>query len=215
MMPGVAAQPLRRSSSGGGGIANAWNLDFLDEVYTLNGSPVLLADIVDKPERVGANGLEILDNDVNGSVSAIGALLTDLIAADWTAVVGFEKAASGGFSELLYVGDIDLNHSIFVDLYTSMQGGDSGFVIRPISNAGDYRSGVHKVAFTRTNAIAAISTDGGSAVADTTLNDTLNPMAIAAFGGLPSPDGSYDACYIRTFQLMAPVSTGALPSLSA
>lgn len=216
MMTGVAAQPLRRQfSGGGGGIDNSWSLDFLNEVYMLNGSPVLLTDVIDKPERVGTSGLEILDNDADGSVLHLGALLTDVITANWTVVIEFEKAVSGGFSELLYVGDADVNHSIFVDLYTSMQGGDSGFVIRTIQNAGEYRSGVHKVAFTRTNALVGISTDGSAADVDTTLNDTLNPMAVAAFGGLPSPDGSYDACYIRKFELIPPVAASALPTLSA
>ncbi|TPI13881.1 hypothetical protein [Mesorhizobium sp. B4-1-1] len=215
MMPGVAAQPLRRhSSGGGGGISNEWSLDFLNEVYTKNGSPVSLADIIDKPERVGANGLEILDNDADGSVSIIGDLLADLITAAWTVVIEFEKVAIDTLAELLLVADIDLNHSIAVDVYTSMQGYDSGFIIRTVDNDGEYRSGVHKVAFTRTDNLVGISTDGGAADADTTPNTTLNPMAAAAFGGYPAPDESYDACYIRTMRLIPPVSAGGLPALS-
>ncbi|WP_301004810.1 hypothetical protein, partial [Mesorhizobium sp.] len=101
-----------------------WSLDFINEVYTLNGAPVALADIIAKPERVGANGLEILDNDTDGSVSIIGALLTDLITAAWTVVIEFEKVAIGTLAELLFVGGDD-HHSIYLDVYTSMQAGDT------------------------------------------------------------------------------------------
>jgi hypothetical protein len=215
MMPGVAAQPLGRVS-GSGGIGNSWSLDFINEVYTRNGTPITLADIIDKPERVGVNGLEILDNDPDGSVPHIGALLADVTAAGWTAIIEFEKVAPTGISELLFVGDADLSDTIYVDVYTALYAADTGFVSRSINNNdADYRSGVHKVAFTRTNALVGVSTDGSDAATDTTPNTTLNPMVVSAFGGLPSPGGSYDAAYIRTFELIPPVGADALPTLSA
>ncbi len=215
MMPGVAAQPLRRVS-GSGGISNGWSLDFINEVYTKNGSPVTLADIIDKPERVGVNGLEILGNDPDGSVLMTGELLADVITAGWTTIIGFEKVAPAGLSELLFVGDVDLSDTIYIDVYTALYAADTGFVSRSINNSdAEYRSGVHKVAFTRTNALVGLSIDGSDAIADTTPNTTLNPMVVAGFGGLPSPGGSYDACYIRTFELIPPVGAGALPALSA
>ncbi|MER8923433.1 hypothetical protein [Mesorhizobium sp. M0802] len=189
-------------------------LDFLAETYTRLGETVMLADIIDKPERVGASGLEILDNDVNGSVSIVGDLLADLITADWTVVIEFEKVAIDTLAELLFLGDVDVNHTIGFDVYNSMQGYDSGFVVRQIENVGEYRSGVHKAAFTRTNAKVSISTDGSAVDTNTTPNTTLNPMVVAAFGGFPFPDESYDACFIRKFYLLPPQDDANLPGLS-
>ncbi|WP_217577312.1 hypothetical protein [Mesorhizobium sp. GbtcB19] len=217
MIPGVAAQPLgRRTSDSGPAITNSWSLNFLTGTYLKNGSPVALSDICDKPERVGVNGLEILDNDTDGSVLMLGDLLADMVVAGWTVIVEFEKVTIGTLAELVFVCDEDvINHSIYLDVYTSMQAGDIGFSIRNASNDGEFRSGVHKAAFTRTNLLLAVSTDGSDASIDGSANTTLNPMVVATWGGLPSPRESYDAVYIRTFDLIPPVGAGGLPALTA
>lgn len=214
MMPGVAAQPLGRSS-GGGGIGNSWSLDFLNEVYTKNGVLVLLADIVDKPGRVGASGLEILDNDINGGVFAIGDFLTDLITMNWTIVIEWQQLAGVDYTELFYIWESGSHHHLAIDNtgVGTIDAYDSGPIVREIFNPGSYLTGNHKSALTRTDDNLSVSTDG-SAVATDVSAQSLNPMEIATFGG-PEDGSSYKGLFVRKVRLIPPASTASLPTLSA
>lgn len=220
MMPGVAAQPLRRRSSGGG-ITNSWSLDFINEVYTNNGSTVLLADIVDKPERVGANGLEIVaDPDPDGYVLTAGDLLTDVVRLDWTVVIEWEELSSTSYSEILVLQDLANGfHSVWLE--NAMGAGTPNLNVAEDAEIGRdlvdetlYGAGVHKLAFTRTPSLIAISVDGGAAIVNTTPETSGNPIDTAGFGGFPGY-GTVNGFYVRTFRLIPPVASSMLPALTA
>lgn len=197
-----------------------WSLDFLGEVYTNNGSPVTLADIIDKPARVGASGLEILDNDVDGVVSAIGDLLTDFLTMDWTVVIEWDELTSDDSTYLLYLfeapgGD---NHWMVIERSNAFTGlrvdaHEGSNITRHVEINTSHGPGVHKIAVTRTNGFLSVSCDG-SAVDTVVATPLMNPMATASFGGDPT-DQSYNGTFIRTVALMAPVADAALPGLSA
>jgi hypothetical protein len=88
-MYGVVAQ--QRSSIGAGDADILGLIDFINESYTVNGSTVTLASIVDKPERLTVDGLEITDEAADGPVEIIGDLLTELQSYDWTVVIEYEE----------------------------------------------------------------------------------------------------------------------------
>lgn len=97
-------------------------LKFLTEAYTVHGSTVTAADVIDKPDRVGASGLEIPLEDVDGVVSAIGDSLTDLLTMNWTVVIEWEELTTDGATYLLYLADVDNNHSIVIERSTAFTG---------------------------------------------------------------------------------------------
>lgn len=95
MMPGTAAEQLLFTQAGGGSALVA-SIDFANDVYTVNGSTVVLSDIIDQPSRRSASGLSCKRTAVQGGggsaavVRAIGVLLDVLLAADWTIVFEYE-----------------------------------------------------------------------------------------------------------------------------
>ncbi|MFB9979456.1 hypothetical protein ACFSQQ_14710 [Mesorhizobium kowhaii] len=197
-----------------------WSLDFLNEVYTKDASTVAIADIIDKPARVGASGLEILDDDVDGVVSSLGDLLTDYQLMDWTVVIEWEELTTDGATYLLYLADVDDDHSLLVSKNTyltdlrTVHVHEGSFNIRDVGINTSHGPGVHKIAVTRTNAFISMSCDGSSVVTQVVAPISMNPMATASFGGDPI-DQSYNGTFIRTLQLMAPQADAALPGLSA
>ncbi|MER9937403.1 hypothetical protein [Mesorhizobium sp. M0088] len=217
MMPGVAAQPL-----GGSSVFSPTVLadaDFMNEIYSVDGGTVLASDIIDKPARVGASGLEILNNDVDGVVSAIGDLLTKFLLVEWTVVIEYEEVADAATTHLLWMQETVDFHSVSIRRLSAfasnvMRGNDSSTISRNVTNTGPFTAGVHKVAMTRTEGVLSISTDGGTVDTNTTLNTTLNPLTTASFGGDPT-DQSYNGCFIRKVTLYAPLDDIWLPSLSA
>ena len=218
MMPGVAAQPLRRISGGGGGITSAWSLDLLNEVYTRNGSPVALADIIDKPERVGASGLEILDHNAAGSIFCIGDLFTDLaamVALGGTTFIEWESLSAGDRDVPLYMEEDTNGDSFDIERITSgfMRAYGWGSDFRGVDNTDvEYGVGIHKVAVNYTPAFIAMSIDGADTLIDTTPNVML-PMARAILGGFAAT--SKNGLYYRRITLGATVANSLLPTLTA
>jgi hypothetical protein len=197
-----------------------WSLDFLGEVYTNNGSSVAIADIIDKPGRVGASGLEILDNDVDGVVDSIGDLLTDFQSMDWTVVIEWQELTTDFSTYLLYLFEMPggSDHSLVIERGNAFTGlrvdaHESSNIVRNVAINTSHGVGVHKVAVTRTSAFLSISCDG-SAVDTVVASPLMDPMATASFGGDPT-DQSYNGTFIRTVTLTAPVADAALPALSA
>ncbi|TIX28934.1 hypothetical protein [Mesorhizobium sp.] len=198
-----------------------WNLDFLNEVYTKDGSPVVLADIIDKPARVGASGLEIIaDPDPDGYVLTAGDLLTDFVSLDWTVVIEWEELSSTSYSEILVLQDLANGfHNVWVE--NAMGSGmpnlnvdETSNITRQLTDNMLYGAGVHKLAFTRTTSRIAISVDGGTAIVNMTPEASGNTVDTAAFGGYPGY-GTVNGFYIRTMTLTPPVDDAALPGLSA
>ncbi|TGQ95428.1 hypothetical protein EN851_07880 [Mesorhizobium sp. M8A.F.Ca.ET.208.01.1.1] len=221
MMPGIAAQPLVRRFGGGIDPADILaDLDFLAETYAIHGASAVAADFIDKPGRVGASGLEILDNDVDGVVSAIGELLTDFLTMDWTIVIEWQELTTDGATYLLYMfeapgGD---NHWLVIERSTAFTGlrvdaHEGSNITRHVEINTSHGPGVHKIAVTRTNGFLSISCDG-SAVDTVVATPIMNPMATASFGGDPT-DQSYNGTFIRKVKLMTPQADALLPALSA
>lgn len=196
-----------------------WSLDFLGETYTRNASPVILADIIDKPARVVASGLQILDNDVDGVVAAIGDLFTDFATMDWTVVIEWDELTTDGATYLLYLADASDNHSLVIERSTAFANlrvdvHESSFNSRSVEINTSHGPGVHKIAVTRTNDRISMSCDGAAVVSDVAAPLSMNPMATASFGGDPN-DQSYNGTYIRSVTLTAPVDDADLPGLTA
>ncbi|RUV41407.1 hypothetical protein EOD29_22900 [Mesorhizobium sp. M1A.T.Ca.IN.004.03.1.1] len=201
-------------------IETVWDLDFLTEVYTKDDSTVALADIIDKPERVGASGLEIVaDPDPDGYVLAAGDLLADFVSLDWTVVIEWEELSSTSFSEILVLQDLaDGAHSLWLE--NAMGSGspnlnvaEDAIIGRDLVDETLYGAGAHKLALTRTASRIAISVDGGAAIVNTTPETSGNPIDTAGFGGFPGY-GTVNGFYVRSFRLMPPVADSLLPSLS-
>jgi hypothetical protein len=195
-----------------------WSLDFLSETYIDNGSSVAIADIIDKPARVGASGLEILDNDVDGVVSAIGDLFTDFATMDWTVIIEWDEQTTDGATYMLYLADSLDNHSLVIERSTAFAGlrvdvHESSFNSRSVEIDTSHGPGVHKIAVTRTDDRISMSCDGAAVVSDIAAPLSMNPMATASFGGDPN-DQSYNGTFIRRVTLTAPVDDADLPTLS-
>ncbi|MER9698717.1 hypothetical protein [Mesorhizobium sp. M0146] len=198
-----------------------WSLDFLNEVYEVDGSPVLLADIIDKPERVGASGLEIPLDDADGVVSAIGDCLADLLTMNWTVVIEWEEVTTDGATYLLYLADVDDNHTIVIERSTAFTGlrvdtHEANYNTRNVEINTSHGPGVHNIAVTRTDALISMSCDGSDVVTQVVAPISMNPMATASFGGDPTEGyGSNNNTFIRKFYLLPPRDDADLPALTA
>ncbi|ESY82449.1 hypothetical protein X740_04430 [Mesorhizobium sp. LNHC221B00] len=217
MMPGVAAQPLGgRSVFSPTVLADA---DYINEVYELAGSPVAAASIIDKPARIGVSGLEILNDDVDGVVAAIADYLALLLTLDWTVVIEWDELTTDGATYLLYLADVDDNHTFRIERSTAFTGlrvdaHEASFNTRNVEINTSHGPGVHKIAVTRTNDFLSISCDGSAVVTQVVAPISMNPMATASFGGDPT-DQSYNGTFIRKVTLYAPLADIWLPALSA
>ncbi|TGQ69508.1 hypothetical protein EN829_015090 [Mesorhizobium sp. M00.F.Ca.ET.186.01.1.1] len=220
MMPGVAAQPLRRQFAGGVDPADILaDLDFLAETYAVHGATAVAADVIDKPARVGGSGLEILDNDVDGVVSAIGNFDSDWLTANWTSFIEWQEVADTASTYVLWMAETVDFHSVSIVRGSAFESnpvhaGDSSTITRHIDITGPFTAGIHRIAMTRTNGKVSVSVDGGAVQTNTTPNTTLNAMMTASFGGDPT-DQSYNGCFIRKVKLMTPQADALLPALSA
>lgn len=191
------------------------SIDFLGETYVVDGVTVTAADIVDHPELITANGLELIeDGDV---VNILGDLLALLLTANWTIVLEWNHLdATGEVYPLVITGAGEDNtvqirrlsgsHYLFVEDF-----GGAGY--RGVADAFAFGDGVHKIALTRTNAKLVFSADGRPLATGDIDNFALSPTA-AAFGGYPGWTIS-PTMYIRSLQILDPADDADLPGLSA
>ena len=191
------------------------SIDFINEVYTIDGVGYAASDIIDKPGRVGASGLEILDDDADGVVEAIGDLQAAILTAHWTIVIEYEVLdPSAGFSTVLSMKDDESSQTFEVyssdsDLEAYDNNGDD---IREVAVTISSSAGIRRVAITRTTSELSIAGDGGAA--DTVTLPSVFIATSASFGGFVGGD-SFEGCFIRTLDIMAPVDAAELPGLSA
>ncbi|MER9356175.1 hypothetical protein NKI61_23230 [Mesorhizobium sp. M0514] len=195
-------------------------LDFLAETYTVHGSTAAAVDVIDKPERVGASGLEIPLEEADGVVSAIGDCLADLLTMYWTVVIEWEELTTDGATYLLYLADVDDNHTIVIERSTAFTGlrvdtHEASNNTRNVEINTSHGPGVHKIAVTRTDAFISMSCDGSDVVTQVVAPISMNPMATASFGGDPTEGyGSNNNTFIRKFYLLPPRDDAYLPGLS-
>jgi hypothetical protein len=210
---GIAATGLSGEPPAG----PAWSLDFMSEVYTNNGTPVAIATIIDKPARVGASGLEILDHDPDGAVQALGDLFDDLALLNWTIVIEWQELTTSGRTHLLGMFEDTNNDELLIERTNveDVQAYGWGSAFRGVLNSGtgdQYGTGFHKTAVTYTDTKISISTDGSAVETDTTAN-TMNPMQVAYFGGRGEA-ASVNPTFLLTVTLTEPVTDAELPGLS-
>lgn len=193
-------------------------IDFVNHTYTIDGVSYTAADIVDKPARVGVDGLEILDEDLDGVVLIIGPLLAALIPVHWTLVLEYFEDPIEYFIVPLIIQDEFGDKFIFIDRVdeTSFEVFESSAGARSVVALADLSiPGIHRLAITRTQAHLAMSVDGGAVVSTDDAADDLESM-LAAFGGFATGGVySYGGCFIRSLSITAVVDDSELPGLSA
>jgi hypothetical protein len=216
MMPGVAAQPLGgRSVFSPTVLADA---DYINGIYELAGSSVAAAAIIDKPGRIGGSGLEILDNDVDGIVSPIGAYLSLWLTLNWTVRIEWQELTTDGATYLVWMTEPVDGHSFLIERSTAFTGlrvdaHEGSFNTRNVEIDTSHGPGVHVIVVTRTNDLLSISCDGSDVVTQVVAPISMNAMETASFGGDPT-DQSYNGTFIRKVTLYAPLDDIWLPSLS-
>ncbi|TPN45315.1 hypothetical protein FJ976_24075 [Mesorhizobium sp. B1-1-9] len=191
-------------------------LNFLTEVYSRLGVSLTAADVIDKPDRVGARGLAIPFDDVDGIVSAIGDFLADLLTMNWTVIIEWEELTTDSATYLLYLAGVDDDPSLVIERSTAFTGlrvdaKESSFNIRYVEINTSHGPGVHKIAFTRTDDFISMSCDGSDVVTQVVAPIGMGPMATATFGG---DDQSYNDTFIRKVFLLAPADDADLAGLS-
>ncbi|WP_292298423.1 hypothetical protein [Mesorhizobium sp.] len=216
MMPGVAAQPLgRRSPVPTGDLASA---NFVSGVYSVGGSSVTAADIVDQPGAITANGLEVPDSDT--PINMLGDFLATLTPGDWTIRIKYEQIS--GRSVLFVVADTnDLSGDTFVGLErgSGAPAYPNAYDNNPLNGRSivDFASplafGIHCIALTRQNGKLAMSVNGGAVVSDSSTSFAVSGLAYGAFGGFPG-DFTANACNIRSFDVYTAKDDSQLPTLS-
>ncbi|MBZ9705396.1 hypothetical protein LB543_01460 [Mesorhizobium sp. ESP7-2] len=137
---------------------------------------------------------------------------------DWTIVIEWEELTSDGATYLLYLLDVDNDHSFLIERSTAFTGlrvdvREGSFNSRDIEIDTSHGPGVHKIAVTRTNSFISMSCDGSDVVTLVAAPISMNPMVKALFGG--DWEGSFNGTFIRKMKLITPQNDAFLPALSA
>lgn len=221
----LAALDQQQSFVGGGG--GSALLDFVGNSYTINGSPITLADVVDLTGRRSSSGLQVVSG---APVEMLGDVRDILLAGQWTVVIEFAANSSavgdGIRAFLLTVWNADL--AAQAALYTQGASSQIAAVYSEDPLTGPTRfwqtddsaiAGTSKLAWTRTDSHSAGEMNGGAVNIDSTDN-----TAIPISSWLSSPtrvqladgnDGSTALGYIRTITIMSPQGDADLPALTA
>lgn len=224
MIPGIVAAQL----AGGGGVP-AWvpaeadiHLDFVNGLYWVGGE-VTAADVIDHPDWITGNGLEIIYGHETtagtGVAHYIGDVLAALLTLDWTIVLEYEEFYDAGQTKPLVMTDgpfgsfsDELTIERESDTELSVQDVD-GATIRYVKLLNAYEIGVHRIAVTRRDVKLSISADGEATQSEITSNAgvTLDRAAIGSSDG----EFLYNDFYLRSFTLYAPKADADLPGLTA
>lgn len=218
MIPGVVADAGVLGEGGGGGPASIGDLDFINETYTLNGSPVAIGDIIDTPSRVVGGGLEIPQFDT--PTEMLGDLLTIMLTANWTIILDVTvstlvsavwlmslcKTPVNGSNGTMQLG-IETTDNLFV--YDDAGPGAARNV-----DWGNITLGAHRIAIAREDARLSISVDGSVAVTGSG-SISLSGLTNATFGNFTG-DVNFRQAFIRAMTIIdEPASDEDLPSLSS
>ncbi|TPN44858.1 hypothetical protein [Mesorhizobium sp. B1-1-7] len=212
MILSSAAQMLNASGSD---IPTLARINFLTGSYVVNDVTVTAADVIDRPELVTANGLEIVDEA--SPVAIIGDMLDILLTADWTIVIEWDHFDDNGNIYPLVLSGPGSDNSIVLRRYAFSFAMDlqdySGSNFREATDGEVVGDGIHRVALTRTDAKLAFSIDGRAVVSDTSISFGISPTS-AAIGDASGILGDI-AITIRSLTVLAPQDDSLLPSLSA
>ncbi|RWB09011.1 MAG: hypothetical protein EOQ39_03685 [Mesorhizobium sp.] len=211
MMLGILAAANRRRSTGPAPLASA---NFVTGTFSVGGVTVTAAEIVDHPELITGNGLEMIEPA--DAVNIVGDFLTVLLTANWTIVLEWNHldAASeicplaltgAGDDNTVQIRRLDGSRHLFVEDF-------AGAGYRGVVDSFAFGDGVHKIALTRTNSKLVFSADGRAVVTGDIEDFALSPTA-AAFGGYPGWT-LLPTTYIRSLKIYAPQNNSLLRALS-
>ncbi|CDX26627.1 hypothetical protein MPL3356_60471 [Mesorhizobium plurifarium] len=191
--------------------------DFINEVYSVAGSPVTLADIVDTPGALTAFGLEMPYGDF--PIGIIGDFLATLTSMDWTILIGYSEDTDDDVTTILGIATNALDQGITLRRLAqvdnlNMQASDfnSTPASRTVTDPRYHHfANLHQIALTRADGRLSMSVNGDPLV---TVGTSLTATAeAAAFGGLPG-DTTTNGGSIRFIHVWAPMADSALQDLS-
>lgn len=197
MIPGiVAAQAVTQVL-----IEGFVHADFINEDYAVDGAGVAASYLIDNPEFVTVNGLELGDGSGWATVPMNNEAESIMLSLAWTATVEFTLTNTGntvlfkledntglGTNYFMY-GMIDTR---FIYFYEVKEGITTRDVVVPETLA----VGVHTCVFTRTASTMSVAVDGGSVV--TSSDPALTPDVMPTIAQFGLGDNNV---YIRKFDL--------------
>lgn len=223
MIPGIVAAQLLNVIAATED-ASLLSMDFVAGLYTVGGATVSIATILDHPEWITANGLEIRfahESSVGDGIAQLEGLALDvMLAADWTAVLEFEIINVSPSGEVLIT--VSSAGPTWADIvYFSISGGtlfateDNNSSTKRSYVAGAPALGTHRIAFTRTDAKLHSSIDGAAVVFDA--GELASPGFVAAFATFGGFEGDFigNELNIRSLTVYPVQDDAALPGLSA
>lgn len=218
MIPGIVAASGSGASGGGSSYPDALAVaDFLLGEYFVNGNQVTAADIIDRPDLIDANGLN-LDWDVAGAFATVlGDFLAALALPELTIVTETTEDGSGNMD---VVNVFSTTTTSVLQIFTNGSMGNASEDTVPGLGGGRFaqasapaRPALRRIAITRTAGTLSISVNGGAVVADATPNTaaTYNAARLGASESdtFPTLNG-----HIRRIIIYPVQSDAALPALS-
>ncbi len=214
---------------GGGSPTALVDLDFVNNVYTVNGSPVALAAIIDLTARRSASGVSFLAGQP--PVQFLGDILTLLLTGSWTYVCEYLAASdtTGNSAELDVLSIADNPTAFNSSIILTIQGGGSNIftAFDEDNGVGDTRSwfadtegnsGVNKSAWTVTNTHSAGDMNGDAVNGNSTDNTPININSFSpalANAQIGEAINVLAGSFIRHVWIYAPLADSELPALTA
>ncbi len=227
MMHGSSCLGLLGAASAGpepGGSNLIASLDFVNGIYSVNSVTQTVGQVVNLTGRVSGNGLSVISGT---PVQLLGATLTMLLTFEWSIVITFSALADAITTTrcfLLTLWDTGLSNQIA--LYTIGDGAlmwgimfeGNGGTERFVENFDDAPGiiGINKLGYTSTIARCAVSTNGCTAVSDTTsFNATSFSPALTQAQAADGNNGTTLEGYIRKIEIYDVVDGATLASLTS
>lgn len=200
-------------------------LDFVNGSYSYQGAPLSAAAVIDNTGRITASGLQILDNQSDGTADIIGSVRDFLLLAEWTLVVEFNLLTTSGKTQLINLRSEDNANYMLVEyqqtdfLYIYELGGGSAGGFRELNPTDEtFGTGVHKIAWTRSADAFEYSLDGRAVRQSSEFSSDatadLTPLDRVTLGG-EANFSSFNECYIRKITVYPPQARNTLALLSA
>jgi hypothetical protein len=192
-------------------------IDFVNNLFVVEGATVAAADIIDNPGLIDPAGLLVAEFDT--PVEIIGPLLTVLLMVEWTIVLEVEVTDLAGAVWLLSLCDLPVdgtNSVLQVGIDTAddmLVYDDAGPGAARSVNGGAVTLGMRRVAISREDSRLSISVDGAATVTGAG-SISLSNLTNATFGNFTDDFNARDA-YIRTIDILAIQDDDTLPLLSA
>lgn len=189
--------------------------NFRTGVYEVGGVPVTAADVVEHPEYIDANGLQLGEVGADETVDVLGAFLAVMGSGDWTVIVEIElQFISAGEQSIFWLDDGAFGEFVYLFITS---GNVPAAIHENVTDSqeasvlGTVAVGVHKIALTRSNEKLVISANGGDI--DIAPGVTIGSLTRMSLGGIP--DDIADILRIRSIAVYDARPNEELPGLSA